>query len=432
MKLKYIVILFISFLALDSFSQEKLSLSEAIKRGLENNYKIRIEKNTVKTSEINNSWGNAGAFPRLSLSLSDNFMKQSGDAQLDQSNNLGATISLTDITIFKGFSVRISKNRLQELENLSKGNYAVLIENTIENIMLAYYNVILEKERLASSEYVLKLSKDRYNREKKKFDKGNKTSYELLQSKIAWLEDKTDFLNKELIYKNSIRDLNYVIGEKKDKTYEFTDELNFEYKDYVLVDMINKLESNNKTIKNQYINLTISKNAIKQAKSNYYPSLTSSLSYGLKNDNIIPVNSNTTNKSNYNTLSASLNLNYSIYTGGTRKRALDIAKINQDVSQIELENKKHSLRNELLKIYQKHILNKQMLDLSIEQLDAAEHNLSLSTKKFKLGAINSFNYRDVQSVYNNSRIKNSQSKYNLIQSWIKLLKITGGLSYQSK
>ena len=70
--------LFIVFITLTSlgFSQtgndyveENLSLSRAIELGLSNNYDITIVKKNVEAAENNNTQGQSGRFPTLSLNI---------------------------------------------------------------------------------------------------------------------------------------------------------------------------------------------------------------------------------------------------------------------------------------------------------------------------------------------------------------------------
>jgi len=54
-------------------------------------------------------------------------------------------------------------------------------------------------------------------------------------------------------------------------------------------------------------------------------------------------------------------------------------------------------------------------------------NLQIAEEKFKAGAINSFNYRDIQLRYLNSSISRLQAIYNLIDTETTLLRLTGGI-----
>ena len=72
-------------------------------------------------------------------------------------------------------------------------------------------------------------------------------------------------------------------------------------------------------------------------------------------------------------------------------------------------------------------LRRQLYNVAIESEATAQMNLQISTDKYKAGAINSFNYRDVQLIYLNAAINKLTAIYNLTSSHIDLLKVTGGL-----
>ncbi|MCT4614598.1 MAG: TolC family protein [Marinifilaceae bacterium] len=426
--IKNILLIIITVFSVGSLrAQNELSIAQAIELGLQNNYKIKIEKTNLSISEINNSWGAAGAFPELSLSMGKSLTGKSGDTQIEATNNNSASVQLNGITIFNGFAVRVQKSKLDELQNLSQGKYSLLVENTVELIMLSYYKALVENEKLEASRFIMKLSEDRYKRDQKKYDSGNSTSYQLLQSKIAFLDDKTSYMQNQVNYKNAIRDLNYTIGEKEDKLYKLSSNLNVDFPELILGNLLDNLNSNNSNLKNQYINLKINELEIRKAKSSFMPNLSANAAY---NYNMDKTKMEATGWSDYaktNGFNLGLNLKYSIFSGGSRKRALDIARINKEASEVSLEDMKHNLRNELYKEFENYNLQNEMLALSNEQLSAAKLNLDLSAKKFRLGVINSFNYRDIQEIFLSSSLAYSNAKFAYIQSRIGLLKMTGAI-----
>ena len=70
MKRKYILIfiIIVSLFGFGILNAEELTLSDAIQKGLANNFGIRISKENLKIAENNNTWGMAGRYPTLSLS----------------------------------------------------------------------------------------------------------------------------------------------------------------------------------------------------------------------------------------------------------------------------------------------------------------------------------------------------------------------------
>jgi len=71
-----------------------------------------------------------------------------------------------------------------------------------------------------------------------------------------------------------------------------------------------------------------------------------------------------------------------------------------------------------------------LLDLAFENLEAAKLNLQLSKERFDSGAINSFNYRDVQIGYITIAQRQLEAIYNLIDSQTALLRMTGTIIQQ--
>ncbi len=203
----FFLILTISF---NLFSQQKLSLSDAIQLGLKNNYEVRISELDKEIAMNNNSWGTVGRFPAIDFGLSqvnryNNVISgsSSGDAGMSSSsidnatNNIAPNLTMNWI-LFNGFAVKINKRNLEELQHFSEGNAAIIIENTIQAIILAYYTSLLESEKLKVLQKVMKLSRDRYEYVMIKKDLGSAVTFDLLQSKNNYLSDSSNYILQKL------------------------------------------------------------------------------------------------------------------------------------------------------------------------------------------------------------------------------------------
>jgi len=132
-------------------SQDPLSLSLALEKALKNNYGIILSTGDTEIAAINNSWGTAGRIPTVGFDASSsNSYDLSGNTL---TNRLSLGLGMNWV-LFDGFRVSLTKEKLEELEKLSEGNLAVVVENTIENVILYYYNVLLQHERLKVLEKV--------------------------------------------------------------------------------------------------------------------------------------------------------------------------------------------------------------------------------------------------------------------------------------
>jgi len=407
-------------------AQENLSLSDAIRIGLKNNYSITVQKNSEKIAGINNTWGNTSIMPTLTLNVAGQDLKNNNDTEDYKSLTFTPQINLNWI-VFDGFSAKITKQTYEKLQEESENNTALLVEETIENIILAYNNSLVQKELMNVYKELSDLSKDLMARATVRKENGSYTSFEFLQYKTSYLEDYSSYLKQKVIYENSLRSLNYLLADNDNTMRNLTTLLKADTTDYVFADLQTQMNSNNENLKLQYINQKIAALNIESAKSDLYPTV--SLNAGGRNNYFNKdFNGNSgTIDTNTNDLYVGVNASWNLFSGGTTKRAIEIAKINKQSSDVEIEDMKHSLDNKLLQLISSYDVNKSIYNLTQEQIKSAKLNLNISRDKYKSGAINSFDYRTVQLTYLNSVVSNLESINNLIESDVNILKITGNI-----
>lgn len=429
--LKIFALLIAVLIATNSYAQNDLSLSEAIAIGLKNNYDLQIIRKSEKVASINNTWGNTSIMPNVDFTLSGRENYNINDNENYRTQTLSPDLSLSWV-FFNGFAARISKQKFEELEKQSQGNTVVLVESTIQDIIVAYNNCILQNEMVDVFKELADLSQDRYSRAQDSENLGVSTTYESLQAKNSWLEDQSNYLQQNVNYENSVRTLNFILAVEDNLIWNLTTPLETNTPEYKLDDLAGKLMSNNQTLKNQYLYQNLLQKETSLAKSNYYPSL--SLSTGIGNTDYGNFYSGNTSNvtSNYSDAYVGVNLSFNIFNGGVRKRSIQIAKINEETGQIQTTQIKHSLNNQLLQLFSNYNVKKEILDLADEKLNAAKVNLELSETKFKNGSINSFNYRDVQNIYMNAAIAKFRAIYDLVSVNADLLRITGGIISEYK
>lgn len=422
--------IFITLLiTVNATGQDPLSLSTALEQALQNNYGLIISRADLQVAGINNNWGTAGRYPTIGFDASDN-----NNLELNSSvytNRLTAGAGLNWV-LFDGFRVNMTKSRLENTEDLTSGKLAVQVESTIEDIILAYYSVLLQQEQLKVLNTVMQLSEDRYQYELKKQSLGGSVTYNVLQAQNVYLTDKANFMNQEMMVRNTVRNLNYMMGIEPSRIWEFTESFEADTSRYVLDDLLSKMKSDNQSLKNQYINLLLKEDETALQQSAYYPSI--SLGAGMDYGHTWSYSGGSQNLNN-GTLTpyGNVRLSYDIYSAGVRRRSVEIARINEEVAQVQIDQMEHSLSNELFNLFDFYDVRLALLNVANENLAAAELNLSISEEKYRSGVINSFNYRDIQLIYLSVSYQRLQAVYNLIGSRAALTRITGGfLGYASE
>lgn len=406
-----------------------LSLTNAIELALEKNYGIQIQQKNTEILQESNYWGATGFLPSVSLSGSDIELWNFGDLEYQRST-LSGSVDL-DWTFFRGFAARITKDKLNQMETQGKENLSLVIENTIVGVIQAYYQVLLHQENVALTQEVMLLSEDRYTVEQHKKDLGASVTYDLLQAQNAFLADKSTYLSAQSSLNNAKRQLNYLMAIDLETPFIFTSAFEADTTPFDKAILTDKLVSNNQTLKSQYINLELAKLNIESAKSSYYPTLYVGASGGYTDYNQDYTNASNTDVS-YAGMNASVSagISYTLFNGGQRKQQLQIAQLNQEVAQIETTEMVEELKNQLAQEFELYQVRKELLTLAEENLKAAKLNLDLSKEKFNSGAINSFNYRDVQKSYLSIAYNYQQAVYNTIESYNVLLRLTGGIIEQ--
>ena len=425
----YIVLLF----PVLGFSQDQLSLSNAIQLGLRNNFQIQIAEKSSIITENNNNWGEAGMLPTINLNATQ------GNSINDQSKNptsfiQGKLMSNSvqygvdlNWTLFNGFRAKITKEQLEKLVEQSQGNAALTVENSIHSIVLGYYNALLQKEKLKVLEDIKGLSRDRYSYQKEREELGVISSFDMVQFETQFYSDSINFLNQELAYNNARRNLNMLMSVDVEREYELTDQFNpapLEYNYQVLEE---KMLANNQTLKNQYINLELQKQNTGLARSSMFPVVSFNAGGNQSTSRFEVSSMNLSGNGGSLVYYANFSLNYTLFNGGKRRRAIDNSKMLEEIELLRIEDIQLSLNNQLKTQFELYGVRFKILLLLEENKKNAEKNYTLGQAKFDQGVINSFNLRDLEINYRNIELQMWQAVYNLVVTNTDLLRVTGGI-----
>jgi outer membrane protein TolC len=437
MNFKYIAsLLLFGFLALSVSAQDSLSIEQAIGIGLSNNFQIKISDKQVDIAENNNTWGKAGAYPTI------NFMDITS---VNATNNVnGVSPSLTEYNsqqtilnqlsvelnwvLFSGLRIITTKAQLADLQAQSEGNAVIIVENTLQSILLSYYLAKLQEEALEVSEEVLKLSRDRYNYVKSRKDFGSAGTFDVLQAENNYLTDSANVLRAQLNFENALRNLNLTIAEPIENIYTLSSDFDLDnnIRDFILGDLIAKLESNNKTLRNQYIYQEILKKNVTLSQSRLYPSLNLGMGVNLNNTGTYYDGQNGTWNDNFGS-NGSLSLVWTLSDGGNVRRAIQNARIEEEIGELQLEDMRRVMYNQLFNSLADYNIKRQLRQVALLNVKSSRLNLDIAEEKFRSGAINSFNYRDIQIVYFNAAREQLQANFNLVEAYTELMRLTGGI-----
>lgn len=433
-----ILIVFI-LLALSSSGQQELSASQAVFTALENNYQILISEKQLEIADKNNKWSEAGLFPTVTLSVAQQNTIQ------DNTNNpftftpgiilnqsLAPSLS-ANWNIFSGFKVKISKQRLEQLETQSANNAIAIIESTIQDVLKTYYTAQLQKDRLNLFEEIMELSRKRYKYYELKEKYSSSTSLELLQFRNQYLTDSTNFLLQKISFDNSIRNLKLMMNDstQMDQQWILTDKIDVAIG---MVDFDNAEEemlANNQNLKNQYLSLELQKTNTSLQRSFLYPTLDLQLGVSPSWANIREIKNNSFEQGT-NTLMyyGNFNLRYTVFNNWKNKRAVEVSKIQEEIANLNIESMKSTLSNNLQNLIETYQVRSQLASISEENLVYAKKAFELAEKRFEVGSINSIDLANFLSSYENTMIQHYQNLYNKLETYLEIYKMTGKISLE--
>ena len=414
-------------------AQQMLTKEEAVKLALDNNYDIKIANNNVQVAENNTSVLNSGYLPTVTGTAGATYNLDNTEAEFSngnstvlngaESNRYNAGVSL-NYTIFDGLGRHYNYKRLKEQYQLSELQARETIENTIVQLFSVYYNVAQLSENLETLDQTLLVTKDRLVRAEYQFDYGQNTKLEVLNAEVDINTDSINIINTKQDLKIAKRDLKLVLGET------FTEDFNVETEvDFLLQfkkdSLFEKAKQRNVALLQTEKNIAISQLDIKSGKSAYLPTLGLTGSYGWnKNNNnaasFVTVSTNTV-------LSGGLNLSWNLFDGGATMTRVRNAKVNLETQQLQKENILLSIQRDFDNAWDDYMNKLEIYNIQEKNIITAQNNFDRTQEKFKIGQVNSIEFRQAQLNLLNTELSRNQAKYAAKLAELQLLQISGEL-----
>ncbi len=275
---RLIILLAFCVCTLSLQGQQPLSLSDAIQTGLENSYQIRIAETNREIAGNNNDWAVAGRYPTIDLTLNNQNGYRNQNNPISFIPELysfstgftpGANASLT---LFDGYRVRYNKERLEQESLQSEQQIALAVESTIQQVINAYYQALVQQEQVEVLEEVLELSRDRIAYQEAQQEFGQAGTFDFLQTQDAYLNDSTNYLLQKNSLDVALRNLKQAMGvDAPTVSFRLTDELDVPAARYELGGLRQKMLAANKQLQDAFITRELAQTNRDITQANRYP-----------------------------------------------------------------------------------------------------------------------------------------------------------------
>lgn len=433
MKYRKFTLIFLCFAVINTFGQEVLTIQEAVKKTIENNYQIITAGNNLKIDSLSVSPGYAGMLPTLEATIVDNNSIQnlsqtrSDGSQVERDNAKNNSLNYgvaMDWTLFDGLRMFANYKQLKENQNLGEAELKQVILTRVGEVMITYYDLVQQQQQLSALDSTIFISKQRVELAQNRFTIGKASKLEVLNAQVDLNTDQTLMQRQKELYANTKIQLNQQLARDTKISFQVIPEI-FVDESLVLPDLELLVKSNNPQLNAERINKRISELELKQTRAARYPTIYATTGYNFgQSESSLGFNTSSNSQGFNYGFGASLNL----FDGFNQNRDEKIGKLEVQNAEVAIKAQELQLLSTLGSTYQTYLTNISLIELEGNNEAIAKENLDITVDKFRIGIIPTIEFRTAQLNYINAKVRFSNVKFQAKLSEIILKQLSGNLA----
>lgn len=414
---KLILALLLFSVFIHSFSQQLITVEQAIDIALKNNFDILIARNDADIDRINNSMATAGMLPNVSINGSDNFANNNVNQHYASGNDVSSKSAYTNSfnagvslnwTLFDGGKMFVTKNKLSQIEALGEIQYKEKVMQLVYNVVLAYYNVVKQKQQLSSINEILTYNLERVKILDVSFGAGLTPKTNLLQAKIDLNVYQESAIDQKTVIINAKRSLNQLLSRNANTDFEVVDSIPLAYQPD-REKLVQKIDSVNTSILALQKQVEIANLSVKEYNALLLPKLNASAGYNFLQTNN-EVGTLLRNRSYGPQFGATLSI--PLFQSQLIPQ-IKTAKVQLQSVKYDLENTRLQISTDLQNALTEYENQHELLSLEKNNVVLAKENLEISMQRLRYGQTTSLEVRQAQDSYEQSLTRLLNFEFNL-------------------
>ena len=408
-----------------------MTLKDCLETGIRESYQVKLVNISEEKAANNDSWLYAGGGPTLSAtgsysgSLSSTDYNYKDGSSSSTRNVLDHTMNAqlrADWTVFDGFSIQATRDRLEELHNQGAIQTRVTIEDYIANLTSEYYNLVRQTIHLKNLEYAAALSKERLRITSERYDMGGNSRLDMQQAQVYFNSDSAKSLKQhESVASANIR-INRLMSNQDlrsvhvaaDTAINLLTGLDYE-------SLYEDMMKTNSSLLRAESNRSIAQLDRRTVQARNYPYLKLNAAYGLTHN--IYGNSTYTDRTNWGpSFGATIGIN--LITGKQRVQERN-ARLDELTADITIDQLELQLRANLDDFWQAYQNNLMLLELQQQNLRTAQETMEIAQERYMLGNLSGLEMREAQKSLLDAEESLLQVQYDTKICEISLLQISG-------
>ena len=422
----------VSILSTNGFSQQLMSLEDALSLTLKENISVKIKTNELDQIKNYEKVGVLGTLPRIivngsasgnkgtsSLEFATDDFPTLEDAE-SESKSISGNVGI-NYNLFNGLGSIYTYQKLKKQTDLKSTELSIQIEQVLLKTAKEYFDIAYLQENYNIIKELLDISKERYNRIKVQNEFGNASKLDLLSAEIDLNNDSINLMNIEFELQIAKNQLNQTLN--RDLDYDFLVENKVEInRDLNYSDLNQETQKNNNNVLLGQYMLDISKKDKKINAVSILPRIELSAQYGYNQ-----TESNTSIILDQTSigLTGFLNFSWDIFDGLAKNKITQNTRIQIESNKLELQSIKQEIQKEFNASYKQYENSINLIDIEKRNQSTSEKFFERAKEQFYQGQLSRNDFRLAQIDLSASKNRLNQTLYNAKIAELNLYRLSG-------
>ena len=415
-----------------------LSLQEAIAEALQHNYGILVSRQEEQIAQNNVTRGRAGQLPSLTGNLTRTFSNNNINQRFGgndpriingaTSNAFNTNVTL-GWTIFDGLGMFIAYDRLRGLRQQQQQITRATVEETVENVANAYYDVVRQAGKITSLVEALRIGQARIDLTQAQVAVGVSAKVEVLTARVDYNADRSLLLQQQQALRAAKITLNTLLGRAPRTDFAPRDTLAVtrDLREEIITAGI---KTNNPRLAQAQLGLDVAAYDRRLVRAARFPRIGLISGYGLTRNINNAAFAGTTLTSSVNQVQG---LNYGItasvpiFDGFNLRRQEQNIRLTEEQRRLQLDQTGLQLDAAAATAFAQYQNYLQLLGFEETNIQLARQNVAIALERYRLGLLTPLALREAQRNVLDAETRLLDIRYQAKQAELALRRLSGEL-----
>ena len=370
LRLRLVFVFWLVILNSTSLAEQPFTLQDCLSLARENNPKLIQRKTTIEQAQVGVTSAYSSYYPSLDLSSGYSYSEAGR-----YSTSIGVRYPL-----YQGGSIRAGVKVARAGVKIAEENYRLAEDEVILAVKEAFFRILQKQQQIALAEDILKRRKEDLVLIKLKYDAGRESSPAVKEAEANLLQAEYDKKQAEEELTLAQIELNLLLGRPRRAEVS----IRYEHEDMKfpsLDRLIEEAKTQRPDIRSQRANTDVLEALVTQAKSNYFPKISLSSSYGMGGSEFLDQEGD---------WSAGISFSLPIFKGFSTKAKVQESTLSLKEQDVRIQELEQKIEEEIEQAYSKWKLAEKVIEVNDKTLQATREMYQLTKLQYEQGMTSYF------------------------------------------